>query len=355
MVIDQFLSGFHYGDAIGNSVLRFHKFLNAKGMDSRIIAVKIDDEMQEFCTPFSEYEERNDSIKIYHYAISSPLNEYFIATGGKKILLYHNITPSEFFKGFSNELVDLTEKGRRELILFKKKFDLIIADSDYNLSELKLLGFKNIKTFPIMILRSEYEGKFSRSYYEMFDDSKKNILFVGRVSPNKKIEDLIKFISIYKNLVSNNIRLIIAGNLKSVPEYFSSLLSMKKKFGLSIEDVFFTGHIPFDELLAVYNCADIFLSLSEHEGFCLPLIESTFFKLPVIAYDAGAVRETLDGSGLLLSDKKMKKLAFLVDKIMTDNEIKEKMSYDAGLRADRYEKESNPEIFLKMILEAFND
>ncbi len=354
MVIDQFLSGFHYGDAIGNSVLRFHKFLKNNGVESRIVAITVDDEMREFCTSFSEYRERDDSIKIYHYAISSPLNEYFLKTNGKKILVYHNITPSEFFKDFSDELVDLTEKGRKELILFNKEFKMVIADSKYNSYELELLGFKNIKTFPIMISRSEYEGEFSKSYSEVFNDGRKNVLFVGRVTPNKKLEDLLKFISAYKRIISNDIRLIIAGNVMSVPKYFSSLLSLKEKLDLSNSDVFFTGHILFDELLAVYNFADIFLSLSEHEGFCLPLIESTFFNLPVIAYDAGAVKETLDGSGLLLNEKKMDKLVFLTDKIMSDERIRKKMSHNAKLRADRYEEESDPEIFLEMILEAFN-
>ncbi|MCK5221153.1 MAG: glycosyltransferase family 4 protein, partial [Candidatus Aminicenantes bacterium] len=267
MIIDQFLSGFHYGDAIGNSVLRFHKFLRSKGIKSRIVAITIDDEVREYCTPFSEYKEEEDSIRIYHYAISSPINDYFLKNTGKNILIYHNITPSEYFKGFSEELVSLTEKGRKELSLFSDKFNLAIADSDFNASELKEIGFSNIKTFPIMISRTEYDGECSESYMEIFNDGRKNILFVGRITPNKKIEDLIKFLSVYKKIVSSDVRLIIAGNVGSVPHYFSSLLSLKNELGLDLEDLFFTGHIPFRELISVYRSADLFLSMSEHEGF----------------------------------------------------------------------------------------
>lgn len=355
MIIDQFLSGFHYGDAIGNSVLRFHKFLIEKGIKSRIIAATIDEVVSEHCTPFSDFQEERDSIKIYHYAISSPLNDYFLQNRGKSILIYHNITPSEYFKGFSDELVNLTEKGRKELRLFSNNFDLVIADSEFNANELREIGFSNIRTFPIMISRKEYESNYSKSYMEVFNDGKKNVLFVGRVTPNKKIEDLMKFVSVYKNIISEDIRMIIAGNLKSVPFYFSSLLNLKKNLGLDISNFFFTGHIPFPELMSVYRSADLFLSMSEHEGFCLPLIESSFFKIPVIAYKAGAIEETLRGSGILLSNKSMKKIVMLTDRVLSDERISNKLKNSAGLRADLYEKESDPEILLKLILEKFDD
>ncbi len=355
MIIDQFLSGFHYGDAIGNSVLRFHKYLSGKGIRSRIIAITIDDEVKEYCIPFDEYKEEPDSISIYHYAIASPLNDYFLNRKKSDILVYHNITPSKYFRGFSDELSNLTKRGRKELGLFSGKFGLVIADSEFNAKELRKLGFRNIRIFPIMINMEEYKGEFSRSYMDVFSDDKKNVLFVGRITPNKKIEELIKFISIYKKIVSEDIRMIIAGNLNSVPEYFSSLLDLKHDLGLEIEDLFFTGHIPFRELLSVYRSADLFLSLSEHEGFCLPLIESSFFKIPVIAYNAGAIAETLKGSGILINDKSMDKLVVLAEKVLIDDKVKMKLSKSAAERAIRYEKDSNPGKLLDLILERSND
>lgn len=354
MVIEQFLSGFHYGDAIGNSVLRFHKYLTEKGVISRIVAVTIDDEVSEYCIPFNKYTDDPEAIKIYHYAISSPLNDYFLKSGGKNILIYHNITPSEYFRGFSDELVELTEKGRKELASFSDVFALVIADSEFNALELRQLGFGNIRTFPIMISRGEYESEFSKSYMEMFNDARKNVVFVGRVSPNKKIEDLIKFISVYKKLISDEIRLVIAGNLKSVPYYFSSLLTLKDDLGLGINDIFFTGHIPFSELLAVYRSADIFLSMSEHEGFCLPLIESSFFRIPVLAFDAGAVEETLDGSGIVFRTKNMEEIAVLAEKVMNDVDIRRSLQISSGNRSERFEKDSDPGKLLKLILEEFD-
>lgn len=149
--------------------------------------------------------------------------------------------------------------------------------------------------------------------------------------------------------------MIIAGNLNSVPNYFSSLLSLKRELGLGISDVFFTGHIPFRELISVYRSADIFLSMSEHEGFCLPLIESSFFKIPVIAYDAGAVRETLDGAGILFRSKNMEKIALLADKVINDEGIRSSMKVTSGERSVNFEKRSDPGKLLKIIKEEFGD
>ncbi|MEN8154164.1 MAG: glycosyltransferase [Acidobacteriota bacterium] len=358
MVIEQFLPGFHYGDAIGNSVLNFHKFLLKKGIKSRIVAELIDEEVKEFCTPFYEYTENESSIKIYHYALASPLNKYFMKNSGKKVIVYHNITPSEYFEGFSEELVKATSTGRDELIDFADKFDLAVADSNYNASELKEIGFKNIRTFPIMISRDDYIGGHSEGYIkgygETYSDNRKNILFVGRISPNKKIEDLLKFISLYNKTASEKARMIIAGNIKSVPEYFAAIMNLSGELGLSTSDLFITGHIQFSELLSMYKSADVFLSMSEHEGFCLPLVESSFFKLPVIAYDAGAVRETLDGSGILFSKKELEKIVFLTERVLSDKKVKDELANSAEGMVARYEKSSDPELLLNILTEEFN-
>lgn len=359
MVIEQFLPGFHYGDAIGHSVLTFHKHLLKQGIESRIISELIDEEVKEYCTPFYEYSENLDSIKLYHYALASPMNEYFLQVPGRKAIIYHNITPPEYFQGYSEILVEATTKGREELAGFSSHFDIAIADSEYNAAELEQLGFENIRVFPIMISKSDYTGNFSKGYLQGHEEAygtsdQKNIIFVGRVSPNKRIEDLIKFIALYNREASVKARLIIAGNTRNVPEYFASILNLRDKLGLTSGDLFFTGHIPFDELLSVYRSGDVFLSMSEHEGFCLPLVESAFFGLPVLAYDAGAVGETLKGSGILFSKKDYNKLVYLVERVLSDMNIRKKLSMSAAAMVSEYEKESDPQLLFKILKEEFD-
>lgn len=349
MIIEQFLTYFHYGDAIGNSVLRFHEFLLKKGVDSRIISINIDDKLLDKADSFNDHTEEENAIKIYHFALASPLTEYFLRTKGKKILVYHNITPSHFFADFSPHLVRATTEGREELSLLSGAFDLAIADSFYNAEELKELGYKRVEIFPIMISRETYSKSYSRGYYDLLKDGRRNIIFVGRIVPNKKIEDLIKILSIYKNNLSGSIRLIIAGKTDNVPEYFNSLRKLVTSLDISSSDLVFTGHIPFSELLAVYRAGDVFLSMSEHEGFCLPLIESAFFNIPTIAYNAGAVEETLGGSGILVKKKDFENIAFLIDKVLNDNTLNKKLKNSAKIRADGYILESDPENLFSLL------
>lgn len=349
MVVEQFLSGFHYGDAVGNSVLRFHRFLLSKGIDSKIVAITIDERFENDSVSFNDYKARDDSIKIYHFSISSPLSDFFITLKGFKILIYHNITPSHFFFDYSENLVRSTLLGREELDRLSDVFNISIADSEYNSEELKKLGFRNIKVFPIMIDIEDYKKEFIRGMINSFKKDKRNILFVGRVMPNKKIEDLIKFISVYRNLISSPARLIIAGNRDGLPRYYHSLMNLADRLNISSEDLIFTGHIPFEELISIYSIADVFLSMSEHEGFCLPLIESMIFKVPVIAFSAGAVDDTLGGTGIIFKEKKFEKLVFLADKIMSDKNISNGLINLYEERLNTYIKESDPGKLLSII------
>ena len=151
MIVEQFLPAFHYGDAIGNSTLAFQQFLQKKGIESRIIALSIDECLLDKATLFKNHQESPDSIKILHFAIPSELTDFFLRTTGKKIMVYHNITPAHFFADFSTDLARFTNAGRQHLKRLNNCFDLSIADSNYNAQELIELNYNNVHVFPIMI------------------------------------------------------------------------------------------------------------------------------------------------------------------------------------------------------------
>jgi glycosyltransferase involved in cell wall biosynthesis len=349
MIIEQFLPAFHYGDAIGNSTLSLHKYLLGKGIDSRIISLTIDENMRDKASFFKDYRENPESIKILHFAVPSELTDFFIKTKGKKVMVYHNITPARFFVGFSDEFVKFTNEGRNHLKRLKDSFDMSIADSEYNAQELRELSFGNVFVFPIMINFEEYSKPFNKPYYNLLNDERKNIIFVGRISPNKKIEDLIKVLFFYKKFISPSIRLIVAGNTATLPKYFYSVRDLASRFFLTSDDIVFTGHIPFDELLSVYKLGDIFLSMSEHEGFCLPLIESCCFQVPIIAYDAGAVSETMNEAGIIVKNKNYEYIAGLVDEVIFNKKLNSKLKNYEKKRVEKYFKDSNPEKFLLIL------
>ena len=194
MTVEQFLPSLHYGDAVGNSALALHRFLLSRGVVSRVIAMNSDASVKDQAVMFSEYKLDPAALKILHFAIPSPLTDFFLELKGKKVLIYHNITPSHFFVGYSDFLVRFTAAGRVELKKLDQCFDLSIGDSTYNADELRGLGFANVQVFPLLVNLEDYGGEHSWAYVELLKNERKNILFAGRVSPNKKIEDLIKVV-----------------------------------------------------------------------------------------------------------------------------------------------------------------
>jgi glycosyltransferase involved in cell wall biosynthesis len=351
MTVEQFLPSLHYGDAVGNSALALHRFLLSRGVGSRIIALNCDASVKDQATLFSDYRLDPDSVKILRFAIPSPLTDFFLGLNGKKVLIYHNITPSRFFAGYSASLVHITTAGREQLKKLNRCFDLSIGDSSFNSDELRELGFANVRVFPLLVNLEDYGQQSSRSYAALLKNERKNIIFAGRISPNKKIEDLIKVVFFYKKYISPAVRLIVAGNTSSLPRYYLALQDLASRFHLTAEDVFFTGHLPMDEFLAVYRLADVFLSMSEHEGFCLPLLESCYFQVPVVAFDAGAVAETLGEAGILFRDKDSALVAGLVEEVLEKEPLRRQLQAKAAERIGRYRLQADPEILLAMLRE----
>lgn len=349
MIVEQYLPAFHYGDAVGNSVLALHRALLAAGHDSRIVALDRDECLADLAQPFAAYRPEAQAVKILHYAIPSPLSAFFRENGGRKVLIYHNVTPPHFFMDFAPPLVGFLQAAREELVSLRESFDLVLADSSFNGRELQELGFKEARTFPLCIDLSAYQAEYSRPYLELFRDERKNILFVGRISPNKKIEDLVKLLFFYKKYISPSIRLVVAGNTLGLPRYFHAVRDLAARFLLGPDDIHFTGHIPFSELLALYRLADVFISMSEHEGFCLPLIESCFFSLPVIAFEAGAVAETLDGAGILVRTKAPDRLAALAELVINDPDSRSLLQRKCAERIAAYRNQADPAILVELL------
>lgn len=346
MGVEQYLSGFHAGDAVGNSTLCFHRFLLGRGVASRILALTIDPPLRGQALPARDHRPDPGALKIYHFAIASPLSAEFIRSAGTKVLLYHNVTPSRFFAGFSPRLQRLTETARLELRDLAAHCRHFVADSRYNADELRELGAGGVFVHPVMSDESEYEAPPSPSFAAPFRDGRRNLLFVGRVTPNKRIEDLIKLLAFCKRHASLPMRLIVAGNTATLPRYYFSLLDLAARLRLDARDLVFTGHIPREELLAAYGAADLFVSLSEHEGFCLPLVESCRFGLPVVAYAAGAVPETLGGAGLLLRSKEIAAAATLVERVLGDAELRQRLRQTGLRRYEEYRQQARPERLL---------
>jgi glycosyltransferase involved in cell wall biosynthesis len=350
MRIDQLIPAFHQGDAIGDTAYHMKRFFLSQGFQSEIYCLSRDSGLESDSRLFDEFPPPNSSdICLLHFGLPSPLTHALIDMSSRKVIIYHNITPSRFFRDYSEEMARITDIGRIELDRLVPHVELALADSEYNRQELVECGYKNTEVLPLFIDFSKYRKPIDQMTYDLYKDGRTNILFAGRVVPNKKIEDLIKVVFYYKKYVSPLVRLIIVGKTSSLPGYYKGLVQLADEFYLKPEEIFFTGHIPDEEMFALYKASDVFLSLSEHEGFGLPFIESLVFDLPVIAYDCTAVSSTLEGAGILIKNKRLDYIAELIELVTCDPELRKKIIRGQRERLKKFQEMKLDDFLLKSL------
>ncbi|MDD3220933.1 MAG: glycosyltransferase [Lachnospiraceae bacterium] len=355
MRVIQMLPTLAYGDAIGNDTLTLGDTLEANGYDTKIYAGFIDERIHNpLVVPAEEYECREDDVIIYHLSTGSDMNYELSEYNCKKIIMYHNVTPPEFFEFYDKNMEDICASGLRATKYLRTKADFCFADSEFNKQELIEMGYTcDIEVLPILIAFDDYKKAPSAKVLKEYeDDDYVNIVFTGRVAPNKKQEDLIAAFAYYKKNINPKSRLILVGNHLMTPGYYPKLSRYIERLG--VEDVVFTGHIRFDEILAYYKIADVFLCLSEHEGFCVPLVEAMFFDVPVIAYDSCAVGETLGGAGLLLPTKESRVVGEAINLIVENKEFQKQLIAGQRERLKAFRHDVIKAQFLKAI-QAFTE
>lgn len=321
--VHQLVAALSQGDAVGNEALIFQSLLRARGYESEIFAGSIAPEMAGLGRPVSEFTRRPaaaDTVLIFHFAIGTPVAEAVLTRSEPLILRYHNVTPYQFFLGFSGHLVGLCYHGALRLGWFAERTSLALAVSEFNRLDLEKAWFRKTTVIPLAMNPKALDQLPDRLATSRYQDGRKNILFVGRVAPNKKIEDLIRVFCAYQRYVEPRSRLLVVGEGRGFENYTRRLDEMVSH--LRLEEVVFTGAVAQSELNACYRVSDAFLCLSEHEGYGAPLVEAMHFGLTVVAYDAGAVRETLQGGGVLLKEKDPQVVAELLGVLMSDGAMR---------------------------------
>ena len=324
MRIHQWVPAAHRGDAIGDSARAVRGMLRGMGHDSDIFALTIDEDMRDEARPFTDPAAAAGDVTIFHFALPSPMTEAFANLRGRKILQYHNITPAAFFAPYDAGLFRLAALGRRELATLAGRVDLGLGDSDFNRQELESLGFERTGVMPIAVNTARItDGPPRPALERILGDGLINILFVGRIVPNKRIEDHIRLAETYKRYVDAYYRFIFVGRYDGLPRYYAQIRALLEQYEMLPDRFWFTGPVPDEDLAAFYRWADAYVSLSEHEGFCVPLVEAMAADVPIVAYAAGAVPETLGGAGLLFSPKDMEVAAELLGTVVYDRGVRE--------------------------------
>ncbi|HEU4936730.1 MAG TPA: glycosyltransferase family 4 protein [Vicinamibacterales bacterium] len=326
MIINQWVPAAHHGDAIGDSARRVRGMLRAAGHTSDLFALTMDDALRGDVRPFSEPEARGGDITIFHFALPSPMTQAFATLDGTRVLQYHNITPAAFFAPYDPGLFRLAAIGRQELRSLLGHVDLALGDSEFNRGELEDLGFARTGVMPIAVNTERITSAPRRPALEkILGDGLINILFVGRIVPNKRIEDHIRLAEAYKRYVDNYYRFIFVGRYDGLPRYHAQIQALISEFKMLPDRFWFTGAVPDEDLAAFYRWADAYVSLSEHEGFCVPLVEAMAADVPVLAYAAGAVPETLGGAGMLFKPKDLELAAEMLGMLVYDRPVRERI------------------------------
>jgi glycosyltransferase involved in cell wall biosynthesis len=296
------------------------------GHRSDLYTLTMDDDLQGEVLPFEDPGSRRGDLTIFHFALPSPMTEAFARLSGGRVLQYHNVTPARFFAPYDPALFRLAVLAREELATLAGRVDLALGVSDYNRRELESLGFARTGVLPLAVDTSRVTGTTTRPALDrILDDDLVNFLFVGRIAPNKKIEDHIRLAEVYKRYVDAYYRFIFVGRYDAVPRYYSTIRALMAEYRLLDERFVFTGQVTSDELAVYYQRAAVYISLSEHEGFCAPLVEAMAADVPVLAYAAAAVPETLGGAGVQFAPKDLEYAAELLGALVFDDDLRAKV------------------------------
>ncbi len=322
------------GDAITNHALTLRGWLRELGFNSDLYALHIHPQMEGVARPFALYRPaRGERMLIFHHSIGSEVVGRLVTMPLQLMLVYHNITPAHFLRSADPMWRSLLTLGREQLQQLQPRTLLGLGVSPFNREELQAAGYRDTGVLPLVLDTQQYDLPPLEPLAAELRAAGPLLLFVGRLAPNKRQEDLVKLLY-YLRRIRPDVRLALVGQ-HWLPDYTAWLRDLVRRLDLE-QAVLLPGAVLQQELVTYYRSAALFVSMSEHEGFCMPLIESMYLGLPVLAYDCTAIPGTLAGAGLLFRDKHYPALAELVDLLLEDSELRQRVVSRQRQRAESF-------------------
>jgi len=321
--LHQFLTGATAGDAITGQALLIRRWLREAGYESEIYAWHLHDSMATAARPMSAYRRtRGETRGIYHHSIGSDVPEFLAARALRLILIYHNVTPPEFFENSDPLRAYLARQGIDQLKTLQPLTELALADSHYNEQDLLRNGYTHTAVLPICLQAERYGAAMNGTLPERPTDAEPRLLFVGRLAPNKRQEDLVKLLFFLRRIHPQTRLTLVGDRWEMGYDRWVAQLAADLNVAEGLE---LAGKVSHEGLLAHYRAANLYVSMSEHEGFGVPLIESMLLGLPVVAYGSTAVPETMGGTGIVFHRKEFEPLAELVAMIHEDASLRRRV------------------------------
>ncbi len=309
------------------------RLLREAGYKSEIYCEHVDHRLSGHLNSYRSFEDRKDQLILIHYSFGHDKHKWIDDIKGPKILVYHNITPSHFMPAGS-DLQYYAELGRKQLAAWAKRSDFVgaIAVSPFNAADLELCGYPRIATIPLLVdLDRIRTHSWSRPLFDRFAGMR-NALFVGRFIPSKGQISLVQTMSALQTISDFPVRLILAGSTVTA-DYLDEVRQEIRRCRLD-DHIVLLDHVIDEDLFALYRSADVYLSMSEHEGFGMPLVEAMAFDVPVLAFASSGVPSTLGSGGLLLEKQDPKAMSAAAKLVLAEPWLRREL-----IRAQRHELE----------------
>jgi len=325
MRIVQMLAGYAEGDAISEEARLIQRNLIAQGHRCELVAPadSIAPSVADECHPCSTLHMTEMDLLIFHYSTDSEATAMYLAASCPKVVRYHNITPSTFFRGMEPTVAWQLDRAHDQLAEVVRTAHAVWSVSDYNSTD-----FEPGLTTPVVTVPLFSEGAAARptpdpGMLAMLGGGLTNFFFVGRIAPNKNIETLIEAYAWYHRCVDSRSRLVLAGSEWSCPRYFALLRLFAAR--LNLPNVLFLNYLLNEQLAACYTAASVYVCASRHEGYCLPLVDAMRYGIPVLANHCGGMPQTVGPGGLLLSDASPKEWAGAMHLLASDAALREQV------------------------------
>jgi glycosyltransferase involved in cell wall biosynthesis len=328
-----------YGDAIGNDAFELQRIFWASGVRSDLFAAEAKPEVRALVRDWRDLERVTirDGVLLVHHSMGHDAVAEVAKLPVRKAVVYHNITPARFFEGLNEHARQYAEVGRLQLVDLARNAEFGFADSEYNRRELEEAGFANTSVVPIAIDWEQFDVPPDPEVARRLTDERTTILAVGQILPQKAVHDVIAAFAKYRE-ADRSARLYLVGSTAMSAAYLTRLRRDVANAGLE-DAVTFTGSLTVEQLVAYYRSASAFITLSEHEGFCVPLLEAMRSDLPIVAHSAGAIPETLGDAGILLEDKSPARVADALERIVRDQALRKDLIAKGRRRVEEFSRE----------------
>ena len=323
-VAHQFHPVIAYGDAIGNDAFELQRLFWASDVRSDLFAWEAKPEVRALVRDWHDLERlasQKDALLLIHHSMGNDVLSEVAKLPQRKAIVYHNITPGSYFTGLNDHAQRYSDLGREQLKELAKVAEFGFADSEFNRQELEAAGLAKTAVVPILYDWEQFDVTPDPVVARRLADERTSILVVGQILPQKAVHDVIAAFARYRE-GDRGAHLYLVGSTAMSGAYLGRLTRQVEEAGLR-EDVTFTGSVNAEQLVAYYRGATALLTLSDHEGFCVPLIEAMRSRLPIVANAAGAIPETLGDAGILIEEKSPDRVAAALERAVHDSATRE--------------------------------